>query len=269
MRIGELAALVGTSTRAVRHYHHVGLLPEPERRANGYRSYSLRDAVLLARIRRLTELGLSLTEIRGLVTDDRRTDLRELLTKLDSDLARQEHEIRDRRARLAGLLEQGSLDADDPVSPEMAAVLGGLPRSAGGVVALERQWLAMLDTIVQGPEREQLMELMDSLTAPPDQSLDVARMYAAIDELEDAAPDDPRIAVLAEHLATLLSDRFSRVLPEPGGVGDLGELGEMQQFLADLAPAQAEAVRRAFALVAERSAGPRSRAADGRAPATG
>ncbi|MFD0852085.1 MerR family DNA-binding transcriptional regulator, partial [Actinomadura adrarensis] len=39
MRIGELAALVGVSTRTVRHYHHLGLLPEPERRANGYREY--------------------------------------------------------------------------------------------------------------------------------------------------------------------------------------------------------------------------------------
>lgn len=29
MRIGEIAALVGVTTRAIRHYHHVGLLPEP------------------------------------------------------------------------------------------------------------------------------------------------------------------------------------------------------------------------------------------------
>ena len=53
--------LVGISTRAIRHYHHVGLLPAP-RKANGYREYSLRDAVELARVRRLTELGLSLDE---------------------------------------------------------------------------------------------------------------------------------------------------------------------------------------------------------------
>ena len=49
MRIGELAGLVGISTRAVRHYHRVGLLAEPARTANGYREYSLRDAVELAR----------------------------------------------------------------------------------------------------------------------------------------------------------------------------------------------------------------------------
>ncbi|MCF3142925.1 MerR family transcriptional regulator [Streptomyces platensis] len=32
MRIGEIAALVGLTIRAIRHNHHVGLLPEPERR---------------------------------------------------------------------------------------------------------------------------------------------------------------------------------------------------------------------------------------------
>ena len=37
MRIGELAGLVGISTRAIRHYHRVGPLPEPARTANGYR----------------------------------------------------------------------------------------------------------------------------------------------------------------------------------------------------------------------------------------
>ena len=59
MRIGEIAGLVGISTRAIRHYHRVGLLAEPARKANGYREYSLRDAVELARVRRLTELGLA------------------------------------------------------------------------------------------------------------------------------------------------------------------------------------------------------------------
>jgi DNA-binding transcriptional MerR regulator len=64
MRIGELAVTVGVTTRAVRHYHHLGLLPEPERRPNGYREYTLRHAVALARIRRPTELGLGLAEVR-------------------------------------------------------------------------------------------------------------------------------------------------------------------------------------------------------------
>lgn len=107
MRIGELAAAVGVTTRAVRHYHQLGLLPEPERLGNGYRDYGLRHAVVLARIRRLTELGLGLTEVRDVLADDAGKELVEVLTELDEDLARQEAAIRERRARLRTLLESG------------------------------------------------------------------------------------------------------------------------------------------------------------------
>lgn len=104
MRIGELAGLVGISTRAIRHYHRIGLLAEPARKANGYREYSLRDAVEVARVRRLTELGLSLDEVGDALADDVGRDLAEILRELDADLARQEENIRQRRARLARLL---------------------------------------------------------------------------------------------------------------------------------------------------------------------
>lgn len=96
MRIGEIAALVGVTTRAIRHYHDVGLLPEPERRPNRYRAYSVRDAVLLARVRRLTELGLSLDEVRDVLADDAGRELADVLEELDANLARRGG--RDRRA---------------------------------------------------------------------------------------------------------------------------------------------------------------------------
>src|SRR5690242_7776670 len=102
MRIGEIAALVGLTTRAIRHYHHVGLLPEPERRPNGYRAYSIRDAVLLARVRRLTELGLGLDEVRDVLADDAGRELAEVLAELDADLARAEAAIRERPRRAVG-----------------------------------------------------------------------------------------------------------------------------------------------------------------------
>jgi DNA-binding transcriptional MerR regulator len=84
MRIGELASLVGISTRAIRHYHRVGLLAEPARKANGYREYSLRDAVELARVRRLTELGLSLDEAGDALAGDAGRDLVELARRRTS-----------------------------------------------------------------------------------------------------------------------------------------------------------------------------------------
>nr|BFE81077.1 hypothetical protein GCM10020093_036780 [Planobispora longispora] len=138
MRIGELAALVGVSTRTVRHYHHLGLLPEPVRLSNGYREYRLRDAVMLARVRRLAELGLSLDEIRDVLADDRGKELREVLAELDADLARQQEAIALRRARLAVLLAEADLHPDSTVSPDVAAALRDLsagarrsPRSTG------------------------------------------------------------------------------------------------------------------------------------------
>jgi DNA-binding transcriptional MerR regulator len=126
MRIGELAGLVGISTRAIRHYHRVGLLAEPARTANGYREYSLRDAVELARVRRLTELGLSLDEVGDTLAGDAGRDLVEILRELDADLARQEADLRRRRARLAQLLRQaeagGKPSEQAPVSPGRRAI---------------------------------------------------------------------------------------------------------------------------------------------------
>src|SRR5690606_41867858 len=117
MRFGELAAAVGVTTRAVRHYHHLGLLPEPERLSNGYRNYTLRHAAVLARIRRLTELGLGLAEVRDVRADDAGKDLMEVLTELDEDLARQEAALRERRGRVAAQMEaDGRTTSERPMS---------------------------------------------------------------------------------------------------------------------------------------------------------
>ncbi|WP_286160418.1 MerR family transcriptional regulator [Streptomyces yunnanensis] len=53
----EIAELAGTSLRAVRHYHEVGLLDEPVRRANGYKQYGVAHLVRLLRIKPLSTWG--------------------------------------------------------------------------------------------------------------------------------------------------------------------------------------------------------------------
>ena len=55
--IGRLASYAGVTIRAVRHYHKVGLLPEPERDASGYRTYDAAAVVRLIRIRTLPTLA--------------------------------------------------------------------------------------------------------------------------------------------------------------------------------------------------------------------
>jgi MerR family copper efflux transcriptional regulator len=62
MRIGALAELTGVTTRTIRYYESLGLLPEPERRGT-QRYYSEDDVARLRRIELHKELGLSLDEI--------------------------------------------------------------------------------------------------------------------------------------------------------------------------------------------------------------
>jgi DNA-binding transcriptional MerR regulator len=67
MRIGELADAVSVTTKTVRFYESVGLLPEPPRTASGYRSYDDSDAERLRFIKTAQRLGLSLDEIREII----------------------------------------------------------------------------------------------------------------------------------------------------------------------------------------------------------
>ena len=132
MRIGDLAALVGVSTRTVRHYHRLGLLPEPVRLANGYRDYRLRDAVAMARVRTLAELGLSLDQIRDVLADDRVRELREVLVESSWTPA---WPASRRRSASGGhgwprLLAVADLHPDSTVWPDMTAGCATSPPAA-------------------------------------------------------------------------------------------------------------------------------------------
>lgn len=66
MRIGELAARAGTTTRTLRYYESRGLLPA-RRSGNGYRAYDEDDLRLLRQIRTLQDFGFGLEETRPFV----------------------------------------------------------------------------------------------------------------------------------------------------------------------------------------------------------
>ena len=67
MRIGELAAAAGTTTKTLRFYEESGLLPQTERAANGYRDYGPDALSRLGFIRRGRVAGLSLAQIREVI----------------------------------------------------------------------------------------------------------------------------------------------------------------------------------------------------------
>lgn len=260
MRIGELAGLVGLSTRAIRHYHHIGLLPEPARRANGYREYGLRDAVGLARVRRLTELGLSLDEVADALSRDAGRDLAEILRELDADLGRQEADLRQRRGRLAqlrGQAEAGGRPSEQaPVSAELAELFDRMADHAAGrpgpepaVAAQDRGVMALLETASAGRGAGWLDVLTETLNSDPGAVGRAYAVYARLDELAGSRVDDPRVEVTARAIVAAIPEPARQAIPFPGGGLEEADEGFAAAFYADFAPAQAAAIRRAVGLM--------------------
>jgi DNA-binding transcriptional MerR regulator len=260
VRIGELADLVGISTRAIRHYHRIGLLAEPARKANGYREYSLRDAVELARVRRLTELGLSLDEVGDALADDAGRDLAEILRELDADLARQEENIRQRRVRLARLLRQaedgGRLSGQAPVSPGLATlfdrmtdVAAAKPGPEPAMAAKDREILALLETTPPARGTGWLSELTRVLNSDPGAAEQAYTVYARLDELAALPADDSRVEETAQALVAAIPETVRKAIPFPEGELEDTAEGFAAAFYADFAPAQAAAIRRAIDLM--------------------
>ena len=148
MKSSEIAKLAGVSVRTLRHYHAIGLLPEPPRGENGYRDYSAGDLARLLRIKRLASLGFPLARI-GDVLDEidaglqNADDLRggTALDELDRELACQIDRLQEQRRTIA-LLKQQELDPDLPAHLARTAKIlldderVALPANAGDREAL-------------------------------------------------------------------------------------------------------------------------------------
>lgn len=66
--IGELAEESGVSRDTLRYYERLGLLPRPHRTSGGFRVYGAEAVERLQFIRQAQTFGLTLREIRDLVT---------------------------------------------------------------------------------------------------------------------------------------------------------------------------------------------------------
>lgn len=108
LKIGQLAGTTGFTTRTIRYYESLGLLQPPGRSESGYRLYSSGDVERLEFIKKAKRLGLSLEEIRDILSLHARRQpccvhvLALLDQKLDflDQLMREMREFRDELARL-------------------------------------------------------------------------------------------------------------------------------------------------------------------------
>lgn len=64
LTIGDLASIAGVSSRTIRYYEELGILPEPERSPGGTRRYSRDYRFYIEGALALKELGFSLEEIQ-------------------------------------------------------------------------------------------------------------------------------------------------------------------------------------------------------------
>jgi DNA-binding transcriptional MerR regulator len=94
MRIGEVAARVGTTVRTIRYYEEVGLMPSSQERVAGaHRTYTEDDVEQLKEVVRLKELlGVTLEELRELIADeDMRRELRAEFLDEGTSITRRRH----------------------------------------------------------------------------------------------------------------------------------------------------------------------------------
>lgn len=68
LTIGVLSAQTGANVPTIRYYEQIGLLPRPERAANGHRYYRDADLKRLTFIKRCRDFGFPIEQVRALVS---------------------------------------------------------------------------------------------------------------------------------------------------------------------------------------------------------
>jgi DNA-binding transcriptional MerR regulator len=260
LQIGEVARLVGVSTKTIRYYHEIHLLPEPERTESGYRLYTAQHLLRLRRIRRLRALGLSLERIREILNEapeNNESTLRSALHSLVEETTAQILELEERRAFLQKLLSSEQLEPADEnaylfYSPELKEQLA--PHLAH-LSAESLEWGQRLDAMLGSfnwpAEYRQGFE--GSLQHIADHAEQYRHLFALEERfaaLTDRAADDPEVEQLAEAYAQspdlpLLTQQMAQF-----GVWEEGPLTATLSGLTSsmLAPAQ----QRFFELLAQK-----------------
>ncbi len=199
VRIGDAAAFVGTTPRAIRHYHQLGLLPERERGSDGRRRYGQADVVRLLWIRRMAAAGIALEDVRDAFAGaapagDDEDGVAEVLARLDDGLAAQEAELRRKRAAVRRMRTLGSRQGllDDLVTDRLGrAPAGSLRQDDLDALLVTERVFGPLGAALQAG-RFLALALDPALRAESD------RIDAAEEALDDSvAVDDPRVAAVA------------------------------------------------------------------------
>ncbi|KFK89131.1 MerR family transcriptional regulator [Streptomyces sp. JS01] len=199
VKIGDAAAFAGCTPRAIRHYHEIGLLPEPDRGGDDRRRYGYEDMIRLLWIRRMADAGIALEDIgEAFARDTGGADswdaIESMLERVEESLAAQEAELRRQRTAVQRMRVEGSRMG--LLSDLVTERLKGLPQDS------LRQ--ADLDTLlvterIFGPLGAAVQATrFVALATHPALREESDRIDAAEEALDDSvAVDDPRVAQVA------------------------------------------------------------------------
>lgn len=103
--IGTVARRAGVGIDTIRYYEREALLPQPTRRASGYRDYGVDVIERLRFIRRAKDLGFRLDEIRELLalSGDRERGVEGVKQRAEARLVEVERRIRELQRVKRGL----------------------------------------------------------------------------------------------------------------------------------------------------------------------
>lgn len=199
--IGDAAAFVGTTPRAIRHYHQIGLLPEPERGSDDRRRYGYDEMIRLLWIRRMADAGIALDDIRDAFTvaavaaePDSDSDVARVLERLEASLVARQAVIEQQRTAVQRMRAQGSRLG--VLSDIVSDRLTGLPEEALRQDELDTLLVTerMFGAAVASVQASRFI----ALATHPDLREDSDRVNAAEEALDDSvAVDDPRVAEVA------------------------------------------------------------------------
>ncbi len=104
MRIGELAERFGLAPHVLRHWEAMGLLA-PAERVNGRRRYTRDHVIRVMTIIRAKAAGMSLEQIREVLTVSGQAGRQALLRRHHEELERRLHEISASKALIEHLMQ--------------------------------------------------------------------------------------------------------------------------------------------------------------------
>jgi DNA-binding transcriptional MerR regulator len=202
LTIGQLAAYAGVTVRAVRHYHQIGLLPEPERDASGYRRYGATAVVSLIRIRTLANAGVPLSQVGQLLEADAPA-FAEAVQRIDSRLRDEIERLESSRKQIAQLAAGDSLT----LPPEVISYLGRLREIGASERIVEGERDGWILVAARWPDR--IREVIAGKHAQLDDP-QLVRLYRVLSELfESDAADDPLLEEAADIMAGLFEQAYA------------------------------------------------------------